>query len=159
MDKKLLWIRIFLIIYGAVITFASLISTSFLLITMSPIPQHSKVQLLIIFTALLLIIGLAFLVFGILINRIKTKRQLIFILISSISVVWYIAYQICLWANGFGIFPTSDWSNISIIVINIFLYFKVIVPSAIFIIPTLIIWKNLKRIEKQFNIKENIYAK
>jgi len=41
------------------------------------------------------------------------------------------------------------------IVLTVLFYITMVASSAIFIVPELIIWRNLKRIEKQNKIEEN----
>jgi len=156
MDKKIKGTRIFLIIYGSAITFVSFYaSLILLLVNQGPTTSLSYEKKGLIFLPFLILIGLAFLLFGIFINKVKSKRKLIFLLICALSIIWYILHTICVQLNGLGLFPNIETTDTNSVISNILSYFKMFVLSAFFVVPELIIWRNLKRIERQNKIEEN----
>jgi len=150
MDKKIKGTRIFLIIYGASITFFSFYFIAMSLL-MSTTSSHSSIESLwIFFMPFLFFIGIGFLLFGLLIKRMKTKKQLIFLVISTFSIIWYILYAFFIQKTS--IFPFMGKTDGLSIVLTVLFYITMVASSAVFIVPELIIWKNLKRIEKQNKI-------
>lgn len=147
MDKRFKGTRIFLIIYGAAIAFFSIYSLLLLLI-MRTSPSHMPVgKVWLVFMPLLAIIGLAFLFFGVLIEKNKSKRMLIFLLISLSSIIWYILYAF--FAGAVYNFPFMGNTDVISTILKVLFYIMMVACSAVFIVPELIIWRNLKRIEGQ----------
>jgi len=156
MDKKIKRTRIFLIIYGASITFFSFYFLAMSLLMSTTSSHFSIERLWIIFMPFLFIIGIGFLLFGLLIKRIKGKRQLIFLVISAFSIIWYIFYAF--FVRGTSNFPFMGKTDGISIFLTVLFYITMVASSVVFIVPELIIWKNLKRIESQNKIEKKINA-
>ncbi|HNW68782.1 MAG TPA: hypothetical protein PKI01_00140 [Bacteroidales bacterium] len=154
MDKKIKGIRIFLIIYGGAITFLSFYFMTMSLLMITTSNDFSVERVWVVFMPFLFIIGICFLLFGLLIKKIKTKRQLIFLIISTLSIIWYILYAY--FVRGTSNYPFMGKTDGISIVLTVLFYITIVASSAVFIVPELIIWKKIKRIERQNIIEEKI---
>ena len=142
MDKKIRGTRIILIIYGAVIAFFLFYFFAMSLLMSTASSHFSVERVWIVFMPFLFIIGIGFLFLGILIKRIRTKRQSIFLILSSFSIVWYILYSFFVWRTSN--LPFMEMTDSISIVLTVLFYITMVASSAIFIVPELIIWRNLK---------------
>jgi len=111
--------------------------------------QMSVENIWIIFMPTLLIIGLAFLLTGIFITKIKNKKLLIHSTISILSIIWLILYIVSLGENNLS--PSKLPDEMDRIIASVFYYFGIIVCSLLIIIPELIIGIKLYKIEKKNN--------
>jgi len=150
MDKQTKVTKILLIIFGGMLTIFSLFSLFQVLITRFLTEKQMSVEnIWIIFMPTLLIIGLAFLLTGIFITKIKNKKLLIHSTISILSIIWLILYIVSLGENNLS--PSKLPDEMDRIIASVFYYFGIIVCSLLIIIPELIIGIKLYKIEKKNN--------
>jgi hypothetical protein len=152
MKKELKGIKIFLIIYGGAMAAISLVMT--IMSGVFWIMSSDVIAItLMTFMPILLFIGLAFLFFGIYITKIKVKRSLLHLIISISSILWYILFIICLPHRN----SLLDVNHPDLfgVVFTIIPFTFATAYSAIFIVPELIIWRKLRKFERQNNTEEN----
>jgi hypothetical protein len=93
------------------------------------------------------IIGLAYLFFGINFNKIKVRKLMLLILISSIAIVWLLFYTIAV--TAIPLYPKDISGQIIPATMNIIFYFTLSESWVTFIVPQIIIGINLYRAEKK----------
>ena len=147
MEKKLKKIRVFLIIYGSIGVFCALLMLLVLGIIISTAEDATIYNTGFLNMLILVIIGVAVLFFGIFVKRIKSNKSLIFLAISLISLIWYITYSIK--ALQEGLYPFGQSTDYQDGVLKWSCYARVIVNSTVFFVPELIIWIQLRKIDKK----------
>ena len=153
MKKELKGIKIFLIIYGGAMAGISIIWTIMLGVFWLIFSYDVFAKTTMIFMPILIFIGLAFLFSGIYITKIKVKRTLLHLIISISSILWYILFVIFLPHHN----TLLDINNPDLIgvLFTVIPYIYATASSAIFIVPELIIWRKLRKFERQNNTEEN----
>jgi len=155
MEKKLKKIRVFIITFGAIGIFFTLVMLLLLGIISSSSNDVTIGNKGFVYMMFLNIIGFAVLFFGIFIKRIKSQKSLIFLAISLISIICYIIYS--KEALQCGLPPFAEGSNYQNGVLKWSCYAKVLVNSAVFVVPELIIWIQLRKIDKKIKNERLIY--
>jgi hypothetical protein len=147
MEKQIKGVRIFLIIYGGVMTIIPLFYLFSLVIVRFLFNNPMKGEIIwIIFMPILAIIGIMFLLTGLLIKKIKKRRLLIHIIISFFPIIWMVLYTII--SFNCNHFPNKSEGEINYILARVFGYGAMVMVFLLFLVPEIIIGFKLYKIQK-----------
>lgn len=137
--------RVILIIYGGVKAFyAGVFFFSLLLMKLMGTDLHAE-TIWFIYMPILMVLGFAFLFFGIYLKKLTIPKLKTHIILSVLSIVWLICYTIS--TTNVTITDQPD-TNTSPIIRLVFVIFGIIVSFSAFLIPQIIIGIKLYSAEK-----------